>query len=63
MSTDKGIWVFVDRRKEEIENVSLEVQGKGRQLANELGEKVKVSLTELFGKDASFGSKNIRPVR
>ena len=36
----KGVAVFVEQRSGEIQGVSLELLGKGKELANKLGEKL-----------------------
>ncbi|KAB3533291.1 electron transfer flavoprotein subunit alpha/FixB family protein [Alkaliphilus pronyensis] len=37
---DKGVWVFIEQRDGEVQKVSLELLGKGRQLADQLETKV-----------------------
>lgn len=46
----KGVWVFAEQRDGELQNVALELLGKGRELADKLG----VELTALL-----LGHKNI----
>lgn len=36
----KGVWVFIEQREGHIRNVSLELIGEGRKLADELGEEL-----------------------
>lgn len=36
----KGVWVFVEQRDGNLQKVALELLGKGREIANELGEKL-----------------------
>ncbi|MBQ3421031.1 MAG: electron transfer flavoprotein subunit alpha/FixB family protein, partial [Romboutsia sp.] len=40
MNMHKGVAVFVEQRSGEIQSVSLELLGKGKELANKLGEKL-----------------------
>jgi len=47
-SSAKGIWIFAEHNNGEIEDVSFELLGKGRELADELGEDTAVFL---FGKE------------
>ena len=36
----KGVWVFAEQRDGELQKVSLEILGKGREIADKLGEKL-----------------------
>jgi electron transfer flavoprotein alpha subunit len=36
----RGVWVFIEQREGKIRNVSLELVGEGRKLADELGEEL-----------------------
>ncbi|MBZ9685312.1 electron transfer flavoprotein subunit alpha/FixB family protein [Clostridium estertheticum] len=36
----KGVWVFAEQRDGELQKVSLEILGKGREIANKLGEEL-----------------------
>ena len=40
MGPVRGILIFIEQREEQIENISLEVLTKRRQLAKQLGRKV-----------------------
>ena len=44
ISSYKGVWVFIEHRDGRIRNVSLELIGEGRKLAQELGEEVSAVL-------------------
>ena len=44
ISSYKGVWVFIEHRDGRIRNVSLELVGEGRKLAEELGEEVSAVL-------------------
>ncbi|MGZ6276883.1 MAG: 4Fe-4S binding protein, partial [Syntrophales bacterium] len=44
ISAYKGVWVFIEHRDGRIRNVSLELIGEGRKLAQELGEEVSAVL-------------------
>jgi electron transfer flavoprotein alpha subunit len=44
ISSYKGVWVFIEHRDGHIRNVSLELLGEGRKLAEELGEEVSAVL-------------------
>jgi electron transfer flavoprotein alpha subunit len=44
ISSYKGVWVFIEHRDGLIRNVSLELLGEGRKLAEELGEEVSAVL-------------------
>ncbi|MEI8171976.1 MAG: electron transfer flavoprotein subunit alpha [Deltaproteobacteria bacterium] len=44
ISSYKGVWVFIEHRDGRIRNVSLELLGEGRKLAEELGEEVSAVL-------------------
>lgn len=36
----RGVWVFIEQRSGQIQNVSLEILGKGREIADELGQEL-----------------------
>ena len=36
----KGVWVFAEQRDGELQKVSLEILGKGREIADKLGEEL-----------------------
>ena len=44
ISSYKGVWVFIEHRDGHIRNVSMELVGEGRKLAEELGEEVSAVL-------------------
>jgi electron transfer flavoprotein alpha subunit len=44
ISAYKGVWVFIEHREGRIRNVSLELVGEGRKLAQELGEEISAVL-------------------
>jgi electron transfer flavoprotein alpha subunit len=44
ISSYKGVWVFIEHRDGRIRNVSLELLGEGRKLAEELGEELSAVL-------------------
>ena len=44
ISSYKGVWVFIEHRDGRIRNVSLELLGEGRKLAEQLGEEVSAVL-------------------
>jgi len=44
ISSYKGVWVFIEHRDGRMRNVSVELIGEGRKLAQELGEEVSAVL-------------------
>ena len=42
MLSAKDVWVFAEQKQGKLEDVCLEVVSKGRQLADELGEEVRL---------------------
>ena len=64
VSAYKDVWVFAEQKDGKLKNVALELLGKGRELAGELGERL---CAVVFGKDikdlydvlASYGADSV----
>ncbi len=64
ISAYKGVWVFIEHRESRIRNVSLELIGEGRKLAQELGQEICAVLignnvTELTKELFASGADNV----
>ena len=64
MSSAKGVWVYVEQREGQLEDINLQLVSGGRRLADKLGEKLSAvavgsNTEELTGTLASYGTDRV----